>query len=185
MSLHGRDVGRQLTRAATSTDGLHFTGLAEDLGAPYFRVVKYQDYYYALAMPGIVYRSRDGLTHFEQGPTLFNPDMRHSALLIRDDTLHVFWTQAGHAPERILHSSIDLREDWMQWRQSEQSEVLRPQLPFEGSELPVATSQRGHIDERVNQLRDPAIFEENGDLYLLYAYAGESGIAIVRLIGPN
>jgi len=34
-------------------------------------------------MPGLVYRSRDGLTDFVLGPTLFNPDMRHSALLKR------------------------------------------------------------------------------------------------------
>jgi hypothetical protein len=33
----------------------------------------------------------------------------------------------------------------------------------------------------VNQLRDPAIFEEDGRTYLLYAVAGESGIAIAEL----
>ncbi len=33
----------------------------------------------------------------------------------------------------------------------------------------------------VNQLRDPAIYEEDGRVYLLYAVAGESGIAIAEL----
>jgi hypothetical protein len=33
----------------------------------------------------------------------------------------------------------------------------------------------------VNQLRDPAIFKENGKIYLLYAVAGEQGIAIGEL----
>ena len=33
----------------------------------------------------------------------------------------------------------------------------------------------------VNQLRDPAIYEEDGGVYLLYAVAGESGIAIAEL----
>jgi hypothetical protein len=33
----------------------------------------------------------------------------------------------------------------------------------------------------VNQLRDPAIHEEAGVTYLLYAVGGESGIAIARL----
>jgi hypothetical protein len=33
----------------------------------------------------------------------------------------------------------------------------------------------------VNQLRDPAIHEEAGVTYLLYAVGGESGIAITRL----
>jgi len=34
---------------------------------------------------------------------------------------------------------------------------------------------------RLNHLRDPAIFEEDGRIYLLYAVAGESGIAIAKL----
>jgi len=33
----------------------------------------------------------------------------------------------------------------------------------------------------VNQLRDPAIFEENDQVFLLYAVAGESGIAIAEV----
>jgi len=33
----------------------------------------------------------------------------------------------------------------------------------------------------VNQLRDPAIFEEDDRVYLLYAVAGESGIAIAEI----
>ena len=45
------------------------------------------------------------------------------------------------------------------------------------SKRPCAASPYGHV----NQLRDPAIFEENGEVYLLYAVAGESGIGIARL----
>ena len=33
----------------------------------------------------------------------------------------------------------------------------------------------------MNQLRDPAIFEEGGRTYLLYAVAGEEGIALAEL----
>jgi hypothetical protein len=33
----------------------------------------------------------------------------------------------------------------------------------------------------VHELRDPAIYEEDGRLYLLYSVAGEQGIAIARL----
>lgn len=181
MYLHGRDVGRQLTRLAVSSDGIHFEGEAEDLGRPYYRVIKHDDYYYALAMPGYLYRSLDGLSDFEEGPNLFNPDMRHSALLLRDNTLYVFWTQAGHAPERILLSKIELESDWQNWRASEAVEVLRPETEWEGAQLPIAPSARGHIDERVNQLRDPAIFVEDGVTYLLYSVAGESGIGIARV----
>ncbi len=33
----------------------------------------------------------------------------------------------------------------------------------------------------VNQLRDPAIYEEAGETFLLYAVGGESGIAMARV----
>jgi len=181
MYLHGRDAGQQLTRLALSDDGIQFSGRPEVLGRPYFRVIQHGGYHYALAMPGYLYRSRDGLGDFEAGPRFFNDSMRHNALLIRGDTLHVFWTQAGHAPERIFLSTIDMAGDWMQWQESEPVEVLRPEREWEGANLPVSASRRGHIDERVNQLRDPTIFEEEGRTYLLYSVAGEHGIAIAEL----
>lgn len=181
MYVHGRDAGQQLTRLAISDDGINFSGSPEVLGRPYFRVIQHDGYHYALSMPGYLYRSEDGLSDFEAGPRFFNDNMRHNALLIRGNTLHVFWTQAGHAPERIFMSLIEMEGDWMQWQESEPVEVLRPETDWEGAELEIAPSRRGHIDERVNQLRDPTIFEEDGRTYLLYSVAGEHGIAIAEL----
>lgn len=181
MYLHGRDPEVQVTRRAVSADGLHFEGDPEVLGRPYFRVAQHGDYYYGLAMPGHLYRSRDGLTDFEEGPRFFNDNMRHSALLIRGDHLYVFWTQVGHAPETILVSAITMKGDWTQWTESEAVELLSPEREWEGAQLPVAPSVRGDITVPVNQLRDPTIFEEDGQVYLLYSVAGESGIAIARL----
>jgi hypothetical protein len=63
---------------------------------------------YALTIPGRFYRSKDGLHGFEPGPVLFNPNMRHSAVLNRGNELSVFWSQVGEAPERILLSRTDL-----------------------------------------------------------------------------
>jgi hypothetical protein len=184
MYYHGLNHdGRQVTRVATSSDGLHFTARPEVLGAPYFRVFRHGGAWYALAMPGQLYRSADGLSGFVPGPRLFNPQMRHSALTVRGSTLHVFWTQVGHAPEHVLHSTIALSGDWTQWRDAGGSEVLRPEQPWEGADLPVAASTRGAILARVNQLRDPALFEDDGNVWLLYSVAGESGIAIARLTG--
>ena len=49
-------------------------------------------------------------------------------------------------------------------------------------DLPLEPSQRGLTEVRVRQLRDPAISSRsNGETYLLYSVAGESGIAIARL----
>lgn len=185
MYVHGQDpeqsADRQVTRLATSSDGINFAGNPEVLGRPYFRVVQFNDYYYALAMPGYLYRSRNGISNFEAGPQLFNDDMRHSALLIRGDTLYVFWTQVGHAPERILLSTIDLRGNWHAWTAKAPTEVLRPEFDWEGADLAVEPSIRGYIDVRANQIRDPAIFIDGEDIYLLYSVAGESGIAIAKL----
>jgi hypothetical protein len=132
-------------------------------------------------MPGVLYRSRDGLSGFEEGPRLFNPDMRHSALLKRGTTLYVFYTQRGDAPERIYVATIDLAGPWTDWRESEGVEVLRPERDWEGANLPVEPSRAGSINAPVNQLRDPAIFEEDGRVYLLYSVAGERGIALARV----
>jgi len=181
MYVHGRDSGRQLTRAATSPDGLHFQGAHENLGRPYFRVIEIGDYFYALSMPGYLYRSQERLSGFETGPKLFSDAMRHSALLMRDELLHVFWTERGDAPERIYMATIDTSVDWMEWQESAAVEVLRPETEWEGARLEVAPSRGGYIDERVNQLRDPAIYEEDGKVYLLYSVAGEHGIAIAQL----
>ncbi len=181
MYIHGRGAGRQFTRHAVSTDGIHFEGREEELGRPYFRVIAHDDAYFALAMPGYLYRSEDGLGNFEEGPQLFNDNMRHSALLIRNEQLYVFYTQAGHAPERIFLSTINMNGNWKQWTASEPVEILRPETEWEGAGLPIEPSRRGHIDERVNQLRDPGIYQEGGRTYLLYSFAGESGIAIAEL----
>lgn len=184
MYFHGLEsAGRQVSRVALAEDGIRFRALPEILGRTYLRTFRRDGVTYGIAMPGQVYRSasEDGLTGFEPGPVLFNPDMRHCALLPRGDILHVFWTQVGHAPERILMSTIDLSVPWDRWQESEAVEILRPERSWEGAREPVAPSIRSVAYGPVNQLRDPAIFTEEGRTYLLYAVAGESGIAIAEL----
>ena len=182
MYYHGLNgLQQQVTRAATSVDGIRFVARPEVLGRTYFRAFPHQGYIYALAMPGQFYRSRDGLSGFEEGPLLFNPNMRHSALLKRGDTLFVFWTEVGDVPESILLSTIDLSGDWAIWSESPAAEVLRPERSWEGADAPLVPSVRSTAYGHVNQLRDPAIFEEDGRIYLLYAVAGESGIAIAEV----
>ena len=183
---HGSDTatgggGEQSTRVAVSPDGLLFTAKPEKLGLPYFRVFGWDDYNYALAMPGVLYRSRDGLGDFERGPSLFTRDMRHSALELDGRTLSVFYTDVGDSPERILLSTIDLTSDWRGWRPSAPVVLLEPELDYEGAGLPRAPSVRGLVAEPVCQLRDPAIFRELDRTYLLYSIAGERGIAIAEI----
>ncbi len=182
MYFHGLDGFKtQLTRVALSNDGIRFQARPEKLGKTYLRAFRHDGMMYGIAMPGQVYRSADGLSSFEQGPLLFNPDMRHCALLRRGETLYVFWTQVGDAPESILLSTIDLSKPWMEWSETEPVEVLRPERDWEGAEQPIEPSMRSVAYGPVNQLRDPAIFEEDGRAYLLYAVAGEAGIAIAEV----
>ena len=96
---------------------------SEVLGPSYFRVFRFPQaaarsdgWHYALAMPGIFLRSRDGLTQFEYGPVLFERAQRHTALLARGDTLHVFYSRAQDCPEHILCATVDLRPNWREWK---------------------------------------------------------------------
>ncbi len=183
MYFHGLEgFGYQVSRVATSADGLHFEAREEILGQTYMRAFDHAGHRYLLAMPGQFYRSVNPLGGFEPGPKLFNENMRHAAVCVRGSTLWVFWTQVGHAPERILLSRIDLRSDWDQWRASEPVEVLRPERTWEGADAPNEPSVRSVAYGLVNQLRDPAIYLEGNDIYLLYAVGGESGIGIARII---
>jgi hypothetical protein len=182
MYYHGLEsLGTQLTRVATSSDGIQFEAREEVLGRAYMRVFQHDGMTYGMAVPGQFYRSKDGLSGFEEGPSLFNANMRHSALLKRQDTLYVFWTQIGDTPERILLSTIDLSKGWSEWSPSEPVEVLRPELAWEGADAPLEPSTRSVAYGKVNQLRDPAIYVEGDRTYLLYAIAGEGGIAIAEL----
>lgn len=183
MYYHGADEDYvQTSRVAVSSDGLRFQSLPDIIGESYFRVSEWGGWHYALAMPGIFYRSGDGLTNFQREPELFTEHMRHSALRLRNGILEVFYSNAGDCPERILMSTIDLSGDWMDWRASEPVTVLEPEMEYEGADLLLEASVRGLARERVRQLRDPAIYQEDERTYLLYSVAGESGIAIAEVL---
>ena len=174
----------QFSRVALSEDGLTFEARPEILGCSYFRVFTWQGWHYALGMPGILYRSRDGLGGFERGPTLFTRDMRHSAVHVKEEgeMLSVYYSNAFDCPERILRSQIHLAGDWESWKEESEPElVLQPETDYEGADLELEPSKRGTIKKRVRQLRDPCIFEDEGQTFLFYSVAGESGLAGARI----
>ena len=181
MYYHGPTTGGQKTRLALSKDGIRFTARPEILGEFYWRVFRWGGYYYALAMPGFFYRSKDGLSGFEKGPVLFTEDMRHSAVKLDGDRLSVFYSNVGDCPERILLSVVGVSPDWMEWKATEPTVVLEPEMDYEGADLPVEPSIRGWAEQRVRQLRDPAVYREEDKTYLLYSVAGEHGIAIAEM----
>jgi len=183
MYFHGLAGYRvQQTRVATSANGLDWEVKEELLGPSYFRVFAHGGVCYAVVMPGLLFRSEDGRSRFKKVTDLFNePRQRHTAVLKRGDTLFIFWTRAGDAPESIYVSRMALRGSCETWKPEATQLLLRPETSWEGAGLPVTPSYRSAVNIRVNQLRDPAIFEEDGATYLLYAIAGEAGIALARL----
>ena len=42
----------------------------------------------------------------------------------------------------------------------------------------------GEIEGPAQQLRDPAIFEENGKTFLFYTVCGEQGLAAAEIVMP-
>ncbi len=177
-------ISGQVSFVATSEDGVNFAPRDEVLGKFYFRVIPHEGAWYAFAKndntDGIIYRSENGLSGFEAGPH-YRPGVRHTAPWVEGDTLYLLYSLAGDRPERILLSTIDVSRDWHDWELSEPEIVLEPDFSYEGGNLPLEVSTYGPAGEPVRQLRDPAIYREDGALYMLYSVAGEQGIAIARI----
>ena len=108
---------------------------------------------------------------------------RHTANHLEGDTLTVYYSRYADSPERIRKSTVQLTDDWNDWHPSEPVEVIAPKYDFEGVDLPIRPSTGGLDRERVHELRDPAIYCEDGEKWLLYSVAGEQGIAIMQLTG--
>lgn len=198
MYFHGpaRKAKGQISFVATSGDGLHFKATAEPLGLFYFRVFQYGGAWYAMAKGGQLYRSQGGLTRFEKGPNPLpggaarasedesanTPGPRHVAVRVTGETLDVYYSNIGDAPERIQRCAVKLGPDWNAWRAGPVEEVLKPELDYEGITLPLKKSVAGAASGPENALRDPALFtDRDGRVYLLYSVAGESGIGIAEL----
>jgi hypothetical protein len=188
----------QRTFVALSRDGLTFTPSDQPLGSFYFRAFRWRGRWYAIAKGGELWRSNDGLTPFEVGPTPLSQlprqggrgdsvaerSIRHVAVRLAGDSLFVYYTCVGDSPERIFRTTLPLQGDWTTWRPpTPPVEVLRPEAGYEGAELPARPSRPGPAAARENALRDPAVYVEQGRTYLIYSIAGEAGLAIAEL-GP-
>jgi len=204
----GKAFVRQHTFVAVSADGLDFNGAIEPvmLGNSYFRVFNVRDSLYAISNSATLYRApaaadpwtppagfdfstelwtqrADALIPMETNP-LGGPILpRHSWVHPMGDRLEVFLTRVGDVPERIVVVEVDARDpDFRSWRQvAPAHELLRAELPWEGSGITPEPSSYDWAPEPVNQLRDPYVFEQDGELYLLYSGAGEQAIGIAKL----
>lgn len=176
----------QFTQSATSGDGLHFAAQPPITRTSYLRVWRRDGARFGMGRLGQLWRSADPLSVFEPGPNPFRGGayanrVRHVALLQRGSLMHVFFSAIGDAPERILMSTISLSADWSTWLASTPIEMLQPEAAYECPTRPTVPSDAGDVKVPVRQLRDPAIFEENGRTFLFYSFCGEQGIAAAEL----
>ena len=180
MYFHGPRLGAdfdQRTFVATSTDARRFhVASREDLGDPYFRVFWHRGFAYTPARLGPFARSRDGLTNFETGPSLFETRVRHYACVPWNDDLFVFYSKKGDGPERIRLRTIQLDDlarpglgrDWSDWTVSPAREVLGPSEPYE-------------LEPGPRTLDPNVFFDVDGRAYLFYSGGHEQTIAGAEL----
>ncbi len=191
-----------LSGIAFSSNGIDFAPKPGFFALPYVRrfVWRGDDYTYLLDRVGNIMRSRDGYTDLVLGggaigaaftnASMVNGNgftglLRHLGVSVVGDTLYVFGTRVGDAPERILWTSVDLsctRANWSACAPAHPAlEAFRPEYAYEGADLPIAPSTKGNAPGPVNQLRDPFPFADGGKCYIFYAAAGESAIAAARI----
>lgn len=161
---------------------------SEQVAPAYLRVFKYRDELFGIAKGSNssagLFRSPDGVQPFEPGPE-FLPQFRHYGILLDGQALHVAYSRPFDVPERILHAALDMSApDWRAWKLVDEQEhvVLVPEEAWEGADLPFREATKGGAFYRLRQLRDPALYREGDEWYILYSVAGEYGIAIAKLV---
>jgi len=180
MYYHGDIEGGQKSFISWSNDGINFETNNKVLGDFYFRVFKHKDKFYSIAknknIDGIVYESDSWEGEFKP---MFNllPNIRHTACLVKENILFLFYTTIGDTPESIKVLELDLDT----WEPKRVEVLIKPTEEWEGGNLPLTKSKPGsstvYGGGAVKELRDPCVYED----YLLYSLKGELGIGISKL----
>ena len=196
MYYHGLlDNGDQQTRVAYSDNGIEFHAKKHLLGPSYFRVFEFKETIYALSWGGAVHCSQSWDKPFETRdepilvPAMDNHKLtiRHLCVFLLDQTLHVFYSCIGDKPESLYHCPVLLHPDWKDWQAGPISKILQPVLDWEGVGKQEVVSEIGPSMGYAPDLRDPYVFKDNGEIYLLYcggAEYGGIGIASVSFNAP-
>ena len=188
MYFHGGDgtaLSNQTESLAVSEDGLTFRVTQRDIGTPYWRVFRHRRHWYALAMPGTILRSDDGLAGFEAIVSVLPGRVRHTAVAVVGSTALVFWSEIGGSPESLRAGRMNLAPAASGWSISGSQTFLTPTEGYEGGHLPTVPSTPGESYHPVRELRDPAAYVEGNTVYVPYVGGGERCIALAAAELPH
>ncbi|MEM7213518.1 MAG: hypothetical protein AAF479_16825, partial [Pseudomonadota bacterium] len=181
MFVHGLAAsGEQVSYRAESTDALRWKITGSEIPETYMRLFTWHGDTYAMARCSRLMRLEP--EGWQLGQVAIAPEVRHVAVLVHDDLLHVLFTRIGDSPERLLHTRIDLRDDWLSWQADDAVSVLCPEMDWEGAGEPVQASVIG-AEGFSNALRDPCLFEDDGRVWVVYAGGAEHALGLAELSG--
>tara|TARA_X000001036_G_scaffold313113_1_gene291687 strand:- start:86 stop:877 length:792 start_codon:yes stop_codon:yes gene_type:complete len=135
MYYHGLlENGDQVTRVAVSKVGLNFKSKKLILGPSYFRVFRFNSFFYALTYGGEIWRSPRFDQPFERGPKVLlhktnegiGCGFRHGDVYLKNNILYIFYSNIGDSPESILFTTINLTENWKKWKVEKSTKILEP-----------------------------------------------------------
>jgi len=170
----------QYTLESTSNDGISFNSNEISLGSYYFRVFIFKNQIYSIAKGlnnyGKIYKkvNNEWIVIYEK----LIKNIRHTAVLVEDDIIYLFYSLIGELQESIYCATLDINN----FKITNRYKLLKPTLKYEGINFIKKKSKIGMEKRYVNQVRDPGIYINKYDKYLLYSVSGEKGIAIAKLI---
>ena len=162
--------------------------------------------WYALAKHGELLMSPNGVLKFitladslAPIPRDYGDHIRHLAVYVEPEAVRpdvsvnghsriwVYYSLIGAAPESI-HRTLFLIDNQSVWCMHQ--EILRPDMPYEGSLVGIVTSKKGEVKaaQKMHEVRDPFVFvcpaikgraQKN---YLVYSVAGELGLGVASIV---
>ena len=176
MYYHGDIDKGQYTFQSNSVDGINFISNKTVLTPFYHREFEYLGDTYAICKnknsDSILYKK----TKEKYEPLYYLlTGSRHTAVYVEENILYIIYSIVGESPERLYVCKF------IDWKIDSNYELARPEFAWEGANQPLISSKYGMALGFNNELRDPYVYSENNELYLLYSYGGESGISFGKL----
>jgi hypothetical protein len=75
-----------------------------------------------------------------------------------------------------------MSHSWLDWYPTKAQVILKPKFDWEGANLPISTSSIGGLAKQEHALRDPFLFEQHDEVYIVYTGSGETSIGIAKLL---